>query len=413
MMNSANTSGETTDRQLHLQSAGPLEGLRVVEIGAFVAASHAGRLFAEFGADVIKIEPPGGDPLRGWRVIHEGTSLWWSVQSRNKRSICLDLKNATDAGIALGLIARADILIENLKPGVMERLGFGWDELRSINPKLVFVRISGFGQTGPMRDKPGFGAIGEAMGGIRYTTGDPTSPPARVGISLGDTVAGLNGVIGALMALHHVRSGGDGQVIDVSLVESVFALMEGLIPEFDLKGVIRERTGGRLPGISPSNTYRSKDGIWIVIAANSDQIFHRMMTAIGRDDLANDPGLAVNELRVARDDFLDRVISEWVGGNAGDDVLSVLDTAGVPSSKIYSAEDIVRDAHYQYREMVPSWPLDDGTQVKVPGIVPKLSETPGRIRWLGPQLGAHTVNIMSELDAEADAPKDAPLEAAK
>ena len=260
----------------------PLEGIRVVEIGTLIAAPFAGRLFAEFGAEVVKIEPLGtGDPLRRWRKLHRGTSLWWYLQSRNKQSIALDLKSPDGVEIVRRLAAEADVLIENMRPGALEKLGLGWDTLHAINPKLTMVRISGYGQTGPYRDRPGFGAIGEAMGGIRYTTGDPDSPPARVGISLGDSLASLYGVIGALMALLRVKtSQGDGQVVDVSLVESVFSLMESLVPEYDVMGFVRERSGGSLPGISPSNTYPTRDGGYVVIAGNSDPIFKRLMQVI-------------------------------------------------------------------------------------------------------------------------------------
>ncbi|MBN7806982.1 CoA transferase [Agrobacterium rosae] len=378
---------------------GPLEGIRVLEIGTLIAAPFAGRLFAEFGAEVIKIEAPGaGDPLRKWRKLHKGTSLWWYLQARNKKSVALDLKSPEGAQAARDLAASADVVIENLRPGGLEKLGLGWDVLHNLNPNLVMVRISGYGQTGPYCDRPGFGAIGEAMGGIRYTTGDPSTPPARVGVSLGDTLASLHGVMGALMALLHIRSGkGSGQVVDVSLVESVFNVMESLIPEYSMFGLVRERTGGALPGISPSNTYPTADGAFVVIAGNSDPIYKRLMQSIGRPDLAEDPNLASNDGRVARNAELDAAITHWTTGRSINDVLTVLEGAEVPAGRIYSAADIVADPHYQARDMLLSVDLPDGTPVTFPGIVPKLSKTPGEMRWTGPKLGQHGRELLEAL----------------
>jgi crotonobetainyl-CoA:carnitine CoA-transferase CaiB-like acyl-CoA transferase len=328
---------------------GPLAGLRVVEIGTLVAAPFASRILAEFGADVIKIESRDGDPLRRWRELRAGTSLWWYLQSRNKKSVTLDLKAPRGAEIARKLIDEADILVENLRPGALERLGLGWEALRTLNPRLILVRISGFGQTGPMRDRPGFGAVGEAIGGIRYTTGEPGRAPARVGISLGDSLAGMKAVIGALMSLLHVKNGGSGQVVDVSLFESVFAMMESTVTEYADRGLVRERTGGRLPGISPSNTYQSRDGFWVVIAGNSDAIFRCMMRAIGRPDLADDPALQSNQGRVTQDETIDRVIAAWAARHELAEILAILDGAQVPCSRIYSAKDIVDDPQYRAR----------------------------------------------------------------
>ncbi len=379
--------------------AAPLEGIRVVEIGTLIAAPFAGRLLAEFGAEVVKIEPLGtGDPLRRWRKIHGGTSLWWYLQSRNKQSIALDLKSPDGVEIVRRLTAEADVLIENMRPGALEKLGLGWDTLHTINPKLTMVRISGYGQTGPYRDRPGFGAIGEAMGGIRYTTGDPESPPARVGISLGDSLASLYGVIGALMALLRVKTGqGDGQMVDVSLVESVFSLMESLVPEYDVMGFVRERSGGALPGISPSNTYPTCDGGYVVIAGNSDPIFKRLMQVIERPDLRDDPALAHNDGRVAHNELLDRAIAAWTRTRAMDEVLRQLDAAEVPAGRIYSVADIVTDPHYRDRGMILQGELPDQVPFKMPGIVPKLSDTPGSVRWIGPALGAHTNAVLDRL----------------
>ncbi len=382
---------------------GPLSGLRVLEIGTLIAAPFAARLFAEFGAEVIKVEAPqGGDPLRRWRKLHKGTSLWWSLQSRNKKSIALDLKTAEGRAIVKQLACSADVLIENFRPGGLEKLGLGWDVLSELNPNLVMVRISGYGQTGPYRDRPGFGAIGEAMGGIRYTTGEPGSPPSRVGISLGDSLASLHGVIGALMALLRVKTGeGKGQIVDVSLVESVFNLMESLVPEYDVLGEVRERSGGALPGIAPSNTYPTRDGGYVVIAGNSDPIFRRLMVAIGRADLAQDPALATNDGRVARVTEIDAAITHWTTGMSIEAVLAELEQAEVPAGRIYSVADIMTDPHYQARGMIQPMVLEDGTPVRMPGIVPKLSDTPGAVRWPGPALGAHNDEVLATLGYDA------------
>ncbi|MFE1598986.1 CaiB/BaiF CoA transferase family protein [Methylobacterium sp. ID0610] len=384
---------------------GPLDGIRVLELGQLIAAPFAARMMAEFGAEVIKVETPeDGDPLRKWRKLHKGTSLWWYLQSRNKKSIAVNLKSPDGAAIVKALAASADVVIENFRPGGLEKLGLGWEQLSAVNPNLVMVRISGYGQTGPYRDRPGFGAIGEAMGGIRYTTGDPDHPPARVGVSIGDTLASLHGVIGALMAVLRVKTGqGRGQVVDVSLVESVFNVMESLVPEYDLLGEVRTRTGGALPGITPSNTYPTGDGGYVVIAGNSDPIFRRLMTAIGRPDLAADPDLRTNEGRSARAAMLDAVIADWSRGRSVAEVLAVLDAAEVPAGRIYSVADIVADPHYAARDMILTADLPDGTPVKMPGIVPKLSETPGEVRWSGPALGAHTDAVLEDLGFDAAA----------
>jgi len=378
---------------------GPLQGIRVVEIGTLIAAPFAARLMAEFGADVVKIEAPQtGDPLRKWRKLHEGTSLWWYLQSRNKKSVCVNLKSPEGVEIVKRLAAEADVVIENLRPGALEKLGIGWDVLHAINPKLTMVRISGYGQSGPYRDRPGFGAIGEAMGGIRYTTGEVDGAPARVGVSLGDSLASLHGVIGALMSLLRVKTGqGDGQVVDVSLVESVFNLMESLVPEYDLLGHVRERSGGALPGIAPSNTYPTEDDGYVVIAGNSDPIFRRLMQVIGRADLADDPTLAHNDGRAKHCAMLDEAIAAWTSHHSTDDVLAALERAEVPAGRIYSVADIVADPHYQARDMLLQAQLPGGASVKMPGIVPKLSETPGEVRWQGPALGEHTGSVLSEL----------------
>ncbi len=385
--------------------SGPLSGIRVLELGQLIAAPFATKLLAEFGAEVIKVEAPeGGDPLRTWRKMHGDTSLWWYLQSRNKKSIAVNLKTPDGLDIVKRLAASADVVVENFRPGGLEKLGLGWDVLSALNPNLTMVRISGYGQTGPYRDRPGFGAIGEAMGGLRYTTGSPDSPPARVGVSIGDTLASLHGVIGALMSILNVKvNGGAGQVVDVSLVESVFNVMESLVPEYDLLGEIRTRTGGALPGITPSNTYPTQDGGYVVIAGNSDPIFRRLMKAIGRPDLAEDPRMRSNDGRSQHAAMLDGVIGDWSKARSVDDALAALDAADVPAGRIYSVADIVADPHYQARDMILEAELPGGTPVKMPGIVPKLSGTPGAVRWQGPALGAHTDAVLADLGLDATA----------
>jgi len=382
----------------------PLSGIRVIEIGTLIAAPFAARLMAEFGAEVIKIESMGqGDPLRKWRKLHEGTSLWWYLQSRNKKSLALNLKSPEGIAIIKQLAESTDVLIENLRPGALEKLGLGWDVLHAINPKLTLVRISGYGQTGPYRDRPGFGAIGEAMGGIRYTTGTPGAPPARVGVSLGDSLASMHAVMGALMSLLRVKTGqGDGQIVDVSLAESVFNVMESLVPEYDMMGHVRERSGGALPGIAPSNTYPTADGAYVVIAGNSDPIFKRLMQVIGRADLAENPEFAHNDGRALQSNMLDDAISVWTMSQPIDVVLQALETAEVPAGRIYSVADIVADPHYQARGMILDAELPGGAAVKMPGIVPKLSETPGSVNWQGPTLGQHTDSVLDGLGLSAD-----------
>jgi formyl-CoA transferase len=382
---------------------GPLAGLKVIELGTLIAGPFCTRLLAEFGAEVIKIESPeGGDPLRNWRKLHEGTSLWWFVQARNKKSVTADLRSAAGQEIVRRLVRNADILVENFRPGALEKWGLGWEALSSINPGLIMVRLSGYGQSGPYRDQPGFGAIGEAMGGIRFVTGFPDRPPVRAGISLGDSVAAMYGAIGALMALHAKQTSGRGQVVDVALYEAVFSLMESMLPEYDRFGFVRARSGASLPGIVPSNTYTTRDGKYLVIGANADSIFKRFMAAIGRVDLADDPALANNEGRVKRTEELDQVIAGWAAAHDLDDALAILACAQVPSGKIYDVADIVRDVHYQARGMLEQHTLADGTPLKLPGIVPKLSRTPGGTRWLGPALGAHTDEVLAHLGYSAE-----------
>ena len=383
----------------------PLSGLKVVELGTLIAGPFASRICAEFGAQVIKVESPdGGDPLRKWRKLYEGTSLWWFVQARNKKSLTLNLKHPDGLSILKALLADADILIENFRPGVLEKLGLGWDVLHALNPRLVMVRLSGFGQTGPMKDQPGFGAVGESMGGLRYITGFEDRPPVRTGISIGDSIAALWGVIGALMALRHREvNGGLGQVVDVALYEAIFAMMESMVPEFDVFGFIRERTGNIMPGITPSSIHTSQDGKHVQIGANGDAIFKRFMQLIGRNDLANDPALTSNDGRDARRDELYGVIDRWVGSLPLATVLEQLAAAQVPASRIFSAEDMFTDPQFLAREMFLHAKLPDGKDFKMPGIVPRLSDTPGSADWVGPELGAHNHEVLSGLGYDAAA----------
>jgi formyl-CoA transferase len=376
---------------------GPLSHLKVVELGTLIAGPYCARLLAEFGAEVIKVESPGeGDPLRKWRKLHEGNSLWWYAQARNKKSVAVNLREAEGQAVVRALAAKADIVVENFRPGTLENWGLGYDALSRENPGLVMVRISGFGQSGPYKDRPGFGAIGESMGGMRYITGYPDRAPVRVGISIGDSLAALFGVIGALVALQHRAQSGRGQYVDVALYEAVFAMMESMLPEYGLGGFVRERSGASLPGIVPSNTYPCGDGKYVVIGANADSIFKRMMRAIGRPDLAQDPSVATNDGRVARTAELDAVIAEWTSRHDLDTVLEVLDKAEVPSARIYSIADIVADLHYQARGMIEKHKLGD-RDLLLPGVVPKLSRTPGGTRWIGPKLGEHTAEVLGEL----------------
>lgn len=385
--------------------SGPLRGTKVLELGSLVAGPYAGSLLAQFGAEVIKIEPPsGGDPLRTWRIRHKQTSLWWYAQSRNKKSVALDLKVEAGQEIVRRLAREAEVVIENFKPGTLEKWGLGWERLSALNPKLIMLRISGYGQTGPYQERPGFAAIAECMGGLRHVTGFPDRPPVRTGISLGDTLASLYGVIGVLMAMLHRRdSGGTGQYIDLALYEAVFAVMESLIPEYAECGFVRERSGASLPGISPSNTYSCAGGEYVVIAGNSDAIFKRLMAAIGRTDLAEDPALAHNEGRVAQNERLDAAIGDWTAKRSVEEILDVLNTAAVPAGRAYTARDIASDPHFAARDMIERHALPDGAPIALPGIVPKLSASPGATRWVGPKLGEHTREVLASIGIEGEA----------
>ena len=384
--------------------ARPLAGLRVLELGALIAGPFCAKILAEFGADVVKLEPPGlGDPLRRWRYLENDTSLWWHVQSRGKRSVTVDLRKPAGQAIARALALSADIVVENFRPGTLEAWGLGYDALAAENPKLVMVRVSGYGQSGPYRDRPGFGVIGEAMGGLRHVTGTPDRPPSRTGISIGDTLSALYGVIGAMMAIEARHRTGRGQVVDVALYESVFSVMESMLPEFDRFGVVRERTGSILPGIAPTSAYRCSDGSYVLIAGNGDSIFRRLALAMGRNDLADDPSLARNDGRAARQAWLDGEIEAWTSARTPDEVLATMERAEVPASKIYTIADIVADPHYAARAMIRQVALDGGATLRVPGVVPKLSATPGEVDGGGPSLGAHTDEVLRELGYDAGA----------
>jgi crotonobetainyl-CoA:carnitine CoA-transferase CaiB-like acyl-CoA transferase len=381
----------------------PLQGIKVVEMGQLIAGPFAAKMLAEFGAEVIKIEPPvTGDPLRKWRLLHDGTSVWWAAQSRNKKSVTLDLRQPEAQDVVKRLIASADILIENFRPGTLEGWGLGWDVLSKINPGLVMLRVSGYGQTGPYRDLPGFGVIGEAMGGLRHLSGEPGRTPVRVGVSIGDSLSALHGVIGVLLALRHrEQNNGAGQQVDVALYESVFNMMESLIPEYSVFGTVREPAGSSLPGIAPSNAYRCQDGKYALIAGNGDSIYKRLMERIGRPDLANDPELKHNDGRVRHVARIDAAISTWTAERSLDVVLAALQEANIPSGKIYDAADIAADPHYQARDMLLASELEDGTAVTLPGIVPKLAATPGRVRSPAPRLGQHTDAVLESLGISA------------
>jgi formyl-CoA transferase len=381
--------------------SGPLSGIRVVELGSLIAGPFCAKTLADFGAEVVKIEPPGeGDPLRKWRRMRHDTSLWWQVQSRNKKSVTCNLRRPEGQEIVRRLAKTAHILVENFRPGALEKWGLGWEQLSRENPKLVMVRISGYGQTGPYKERPGFAAIAEAMGGFRYVNGFPDRPPARPNLSIGDTIASFHGVMGALMALREAERTGKGQVVDVALYESVFNCMESLLPEYDAGGYVRERSGSSLPGIAPSNLYPCKDG-FVLIAGNADSLFQRLMTSIGREDLRDDPALARNDGRAAQMARIDDAIAAWTSARSLGEVLREMEQAEVPAGRIYSIADIAEDPHFRARGMIESVIAGDGEALKVPGVVPKLSATPGRIRSAAPKLGEHTDEILRELKFSA------------
>ena len=381
-----------------------LSGIRVLELGQLIAGPFAAKTLADFGAEIIKVESPQeGDPLRKWRMIHEGTSVWWQAQSRNKQSICIDLRVKEGQVIVRRLAKEADVLIENFRPGIMEKWGMGWDELHTLNPKLIMLRVSGYGQDGPRRDEPGFAAIAEATAGLRYITGHPGEVPARAGLSLGDTIAGLHGALGVLLALYERDArGGEGQMIDVALYEAVFNLTESLLPEYHVFGAVRQPAGGALPGIAPSNAYPCSDGQYVLIAANGDSLFKRLMELIGRADLANDPDLARNDGRAKRAEEIDQIIGEWSKQRTLEGILSALQSIAVPAGRIYTAKDIAEDPHYRARGVIQTVESAGGLKVEMPGVVPKLSNNPGAIRHRAPTLGEHTNSILQSLGLSAE-----------
>jgi formyl-CoA transferase len=382
---------------------GPLAGVKVLELGSLIAGPFCGKTLADFGAEVIKVEPPGeGDPLRRWRKMRNGVSLWWHVQSRNKKSITVDLRQPEGQAIVRRLARECQVVIENFRPGALEKWHLGWEELSRENPQLVLVRISGYGQTGPYRERPGFAAIGEAMGGLRHITGFPDRPPVRPNLSIGDSLASLHGVIGALLALYHIQNGGKGQVIDVALYESVFNVTESLLPEYDALGEVRQRSGSTLPGIAPSNLYPCSDGSYVLIAGNADSLYRRLMSAIGRADLRDDPRLARNDGRAAHMERIDEAIAAWTSARTQQEVLTAMEEAEVPAGRIYTAADIAADPHYAARGMIQQVLAGDGEPLKVPGIIPRLSGTPGAIRAAAPTLGQHTDEVLESLGLSAE-----------
>ena len=379
-------------------SSGPLAGVRVLELGSLIAGPYAGAMLAQFGAEVIKIEPPTiGDPLRRWRKMDGDTSLWWYAQSRNKKSLTLNLKDPDAQSVVRDLVQTADVVVENFRPGTLEKWRLGWENLSAVNSRLVMLRVSGYGQTGPAANKPGFAAIAEAIGGLRYLIGYPDRAPVRTGVSIGDTLASLYGVIGVLMALRHAEQTGEGQVVDVSLVESVLAVTESLLPEYGADGTIRERTGSSLPGIAPSNTYQTKDQRYLVIAANGDSIFQRLMHAIGRTDVAEDPRFAHNDGRARDSDELDAVLGGWSSSVNLTDALAILEAASVPASGINSVAEVFADPQLKARGAIEHHQLASGGDLFMPAPVPRLTKTPGVTRWLGPRLGQHNAQLMEEL----------------
>lgn len=377
----------------------PLKGLKVLEMGQVIAGPFCGAFLAGFGAEVIKIEKPKtGDPLRVWRKLYNGTSLWWLSMARNKKSVTLDLTKAEGQAIARRLIDKVDILIENFKPGTLEKWGLGFEELRRTNPGLIMVRVSGWGQTGPYASRPGFANVAEGIGGIRYTTGDPDRPPVRTGTSLGDTLAGMHAAFGALTAVYHRDvNGGTGQVVDVAIYESVFNMMESTLAEYDKLGVVRERLGAKLEGIVPTSTYPTSDGKFIIIGANGDSIFKRLMNTIGRPDLAAHPEMQDNAGRSVHEQAIDRAISDWTRTKSFDEAYAVVLSAEVPCGPVYSIADIVKDPQYNARGILETVEIEPGDTVKIPAVLPKLTETPGGTDWIGPKLGEHNDAIFCDL----------------
>jgi formyl-CoA transferase len=378
---------------------GPLHDVRVIEMGQLLAGPFCAQLLGDHGAEVIKIEQPGsGDPMREWgREKPHGKSLWWPVVARNKKSVTLNLRAAAGQAVVRELVAKADVVVENFRPGRLEAWGLGYDELAAINPKIILVRVTGFGQDGPYAQQAGFGSIGEAMGGLRYIVGEPDGNPSRVGISIGDALAGTMGAMGALVALHAREATGRGQVVDSSIFEAVLTYMESLIPEYDLAGYIRERTGAVLPNVSPSNVYPTSDEQMVLIAANQDTVFRRLAAAMGRPELAEDPRYATHSARGESMDELDALIAGWSGNLPADELLELMQEHGVPAGRIYRAPEMLEDPHFKARNSIVTLPHPDLGDFRMQGVFPKLSETPGSVRWVGPALGEHNDEILRGL----------------
>ena len=374
---------------------GPLSDLRVIELGTLLAGPFCGQLLGDMGADVIKVEPPGqGDPLRVWgREKTDGKSLWWPVVARNKKSITLDLRQAEGQKVLHELVAKADFLLENFRPGTLEKWHCGYDELAKINPRLIMIRVSGYGQSGPYSKRAGFGAIGEAMGGLRYVVGDPSTPPSRMGISIGDSLAATFACLGALSALHHREVTGRGQVVDSAIYEAVLGMMESLITEYDKAGYIRERTGAILPNIAPSNVYPTSDGSMVLIAANQDAVFQRLTQAMGRPELSAQPEYATHGARGQRQKEIDGIIGEWTRTKACADVLALMEEFAVPAGLIYRAPEMLDDPHFRARDAIVSVPHPDFGELKMQNVAPKLSRSPGRVRSPSPSLGQHNDDV--------------------
>jgi crotonobetainyl-CoA:carnitine CoA-transferase CaiB-like acyl-CoA transferase len=378
---------------------GALEGLRVVEMGQLLAGPFCGQLLGDLGADVVKIEDPSrGDPLRQWgRQRPQGQSLWWSIVGRNKKSVTLNLRTPEGQDLARELIAQADVVVENFRPGTMERWGLGYEQLSELNPRLVMARVSGFGQDGPYAARAGYGAIGEAMGGLRYVVGDPSTPPSRVGISIGDTLAAMFATIGTLSALHERERSGRGQVVDSAIFEAVLGVMESLVPEWAIAGYQRERTGAILPNIAPSNVYPTADGLWILVAANQDTVFARLATAMGRPELAEGEQYATHGARGERQAELDDLIAEWTVQHSAEDLEALLHEHGVPVGKIFRAAEMLADPHFHAREAITTVEHPVLGEVPMQNVFPRLSRSRGRVRWPGPELGAHTDEVLAQI----------------
>ena len=375
----------------------PLAGIRVIELGQLLAGPFAGTLLAYFGAEVIKVEPPGGDPIRGWRKLDDhGTSFWWRSLGRNKKCITLDLKSERGINIVRQLIHGADVVIENFRPGTMEKWGLGPDAVREENPKLVYARISGYGQTGPYSAKPGYASVCEGIGGLRYVNGVPGERPVRPNLSIGDSLAGLHAAFGIVMALLDRERGGSGQSIDVALYESVFNLLEAVIPEFDGAGLIRQPSGSTVTGIVPTNTYLCADEKYVIIGGNGDSIYKRLMETAGRSDLANDARLQNNAGRVAHENEIDQALSDWCAANKSAEILKKLEDAKVPAGPIYNARDMLNDEHFQARNLFERVEIN-GKPLNIPAIMPRMDSTPGATHWPGPEVGSHNKEVLCEL----------------